>query len=200
MQEQTEEPDWYRYTLALSTIREPGETAVYCSINPNLAGLVLSESTGESLAQLFHRLIAEPLDIERYHLVLQPTGEPYMGGGIYWLPRDFMKIGQLYLNGGEWNGRRVLDSEFVSRATSPLYELRERDYGYLWWVIEYPYQDRTVRAFFAGGNGGQVVIGIPELELLVAFYAGNYNDRVMFRIQEEFVPEFILPALAGTLE
>jgi CubicO group peptidase (beta-lactamase class C family) len=41
--------------------------------------------------------------------------------------------------------------------------------GYLWWVIEYPYRDRTVRAFFAGGNGGQIVMGVPELDLVIAF-------------------------------
>ena len=118
-----------------------------------------------------------------YYLQLQPTGEPYMGGGIYWLPRDFMKLGQLYLDGGLWNGKRVLAAEFASRATEPLFELGERHYGYLWWVVDYPYKGGSVKAFFAGGNGGQVVIGIPELDLLVTFFAGNYNDRVLLRMQ-----------------
>ena len=174
---------------------EPGKLAVYCSVNPNLAGNVLSAATGESLESLFQRLVAAPLDVERYHLYLQPTGEPYMGGGIQWLPRDFMKLGQLILDGGTWNGRRILSPEFAERSVSPLYELRERHYGYLWWMVDYPYRGGTVRAFFAGGNGGQVVIGVPELDLLVTFFAGNYSDRVMFRIQEEFFPEYILPAV-----
>jgi len=73
--------------------------------------------------------------------------------------------------------------------------MRERKYGYAWWLREYPYGERTVRAFFAGGNGGQVVIGIPELDLLVAFYGGNYSDSVLYRSQREFVPQFILPAV-----
>jgi len=195
MQEQTEESNWYRYTLVLPMVREPGAKAVYCSASSNLLGKVLSHTTGDTLPQLFHRLIAEPLDIERYHLVLQPTGEPYMGGGIHWLPRDFMKMGQLYLDGGAWNGKRVLGAEFASRAIEPLYELRERRYGYLWWVVDFPYKGGSVRAFFAGGNGGQVVIGIPDLDLLVTFFAGNYNDRVLFRMQDEFVPDYILPAV-----
>jgi CubicO group peptidase (beta-lactamase class C family) len=195
MQEQTEEPDWYRYTLALPMAREPGAEAIYCSAGANLLGAVLSQATGETLPRLFHRLIAEPLDIERYHLTLQPTGEPYMGGGIHWLPRDFMKLGQLYLDGGLWNGKRVLGAEFTSRATEPLFELRERRYGYLWWVVDYPYKGGSVRAFFAGGNGGQVVIGFPDLDLLVTFFAGNYNDRVLYRMQDEFVPDYILPAV-----
>ena len=195
MQEQEDEPDWYRYTLALSMIREPGEMAVYCSINSNLLGAVLSGATGESLAELFQRLIAEPLEIDRYHLILDPLGRPYMGGGIQWLPRDFMKLGQLMLNGGEWNGRRVVSEEWVSRSVSAQTRIRDRDYGYQWWIQEYPHGEGTVQAFFAGGNGGQVVIGVPELDLLVTFYAGNYSDPVLYVIQEEFVPRYVLPAV-----
>jgi hypothetical protein len=48
----------------------------------------------------------------------------------------------------------------------------------------------------SGGNGSQLVIGIPELDLLVAFYVGNYSDPVRYRIQEEFVPDHILPAVS----
>lgn len=197
MQEQEAEPDWYRYTLEVPMISEPGETAVYCSANPNLAGAVLSTATGTALIDLFERLIAGPLDIERYWLILQPSGEPYMGGGMHWLPRDFMKLGQLMINGGTWNGKRIVSEEWSRRSVSPLVELRERQYGYLWWIIDYPYGDRTVKAFFAGGNGGQVIAGIPELDLVVAFYAGNYSDPVLYKIQEEFIPEYILPAVAG---
>ena len=195
MQSQSENPDWYDYTLALDMIREPGEKAVYCSVNPNLIGNVLTATTGERLEMLFHRLVAEPLDVGRYHLYLQPTGEPYMGGGIHWLPRDFMKIGQLMLDSGTWNGRRILGPEYVKASIEGKYPLRERHYGYLWWIKEVPYREGTVRVFFAGGNGGQVVIGVPELDLVVTFFAGNYSDRVLYRIQEEFFPEYVLPAV-----
>ncbi len=196
MQEQTRDPDWYHFTLTLPMVREPGEKAVYCSANPHLLGAVLSAATRQPLPELFQRLIAEPLQIRRYHLNLTPTGHAYMGGGISWLPRDFMKLGQVMLDDGMWNGRRVVSKEWSSRATATVVELRRRQYGYLWWGIDYPYEDGKVRAFFAGGNGGQVVMGIPELDLVVTFYAGNYSDPVLFKIQEEFVPKYILPAVA----
>jgi CubicO group peptidase (beta-lactamase class C family) len=73
--------------------------------------------------------------------------------------------------------------------------LRNLTYGYLWWVIEYPYKDRTVRAFFAGGNGGQGVMVIPELDLVIATYGGNYADRVGLHVQQDLIPEYILPAV-----
>ena len=67
--------------------------------------------------------------------------------------------------------------------------------GFLWWVAAYPYKDRTVTAFFAGGNGGQVVMGIPELDLAIAFYGGNYSDPATFVPQRVYVPTYILPAV-----
>jgi CubicO group peptidase (beta-lactamase class C family) len=74
--------------------------------------------------------------------------------------------------------------------------LRERKYGYLWWNDEYPYADRTVRAFYAAGNGGQIVMAVPDLDLVIAFYGGNYADGNIAAIpQREYVPRFILKAV-----
>jgi CubicO group peptidase (beta-lactamase class C family) len=195
MQEQTAQPDWYRFTLELATVRAPGEKAVYCSCNPNLIGGVLGRATGRWLPELFEDLIAQPLQIRRYAMNLTPTGDAYMGGGVQLRPRDFMKLGQVMLDGGTWKSRRVVSGDWARKSISPLYELRGIHYGYLWWVTEYPYKDRKVRAFFAGGNGGQVVIGIPELDLVIAFYGGNYSDPVLFVPERVYVPEFILPAV-----
>jgi CubicO group peptidase (beta-lactamase class C family) len=195
--QQTDEPDWWKVTLGLKMIREPGERAVYCSVNPNLIGGVMQRAAGRPLPELFHALIAEPLAIRRYWMNLTPTGDAFMGGGVRFLPRDFMKLGQLMMNGGTWGGRRVVSREWAKRATSPLVSLGSQKYGYLWWVMEYRYQGRTLQAFYAGGNGGQVVMGIPELDLVVAFYGGNYSDPVMFRTQQRFVPDYVLPAVVG---
>jgi CubicO group peptidase (beta-lactamase class C family) len=194
MQEQKDQPDWYRYTLDLRMVRNSGEKSVYGSANANLLGGVLARSVGRPLPELFHELIAQPLGINRYYMNLTPTGDAYMGGGMRLLPRDFMKLGQV-MNGGTWNGRRILTPEWCRAAVAPRYELAGIHYGYLWWVIDYPYKDRTVRAFFAGGNGGQVVIGIPELDLVIAFYGGNYSDRATYVPQREYAPKYILPAV-----
>ncbi|MEM7430295.1 MAG: serine hydrolase [Pseudomonadota bacterium] len=195
MQEQTDEPDWYEYTLNVPMAHEPGERGIYCSANTNLIGAVLSESTGFELIDLFSDLLAEPLGIDTYYLGLQPTGEPYLGGGSRWLPRDFMKLGQVMLNGGTWDGWRILSEEWVEASTSPQIKIGDRDYGYQWWINHYPYKDGTVSAFFAAGNGGQIVMGVPELDLLIAFYGGNYSDSIMRRAQQVLIPEYILKAV-----
>lgn len=195
MQEQTAQPDWYRFTLDLNMVRNPGEKAVYGSANPDLAGGVLAKVTGRWLPDLFQELVAGPMQIKHYAFDLQPLGEAYMGGGVHIPPREFMKLGQVMVDGGKWHGRQVVSPEWVKTSTSPLTELRGFGYGYLWWITELPYRGRTVRAFNAGGNGGQVVMGIPELDLVIAFYGGNYADRVTYTPQRVYVPEWILPCV-----
>lgn len=195
---QTEEPDYYRYTLKVPMAMSPGEKAVYCSSNPNLALGVLGRTIGESPLYAFDRHLAAPMKIHRYGWLLDPAGNPYGGGGVQMLPRDFMKLGQLMLDGGTWRGRRMLSREFVARASAPLYRLGTGSYGYAWWGMDLPYENRKVHAFFAGGRGGQVVMVIPELELVIAMYGANYHaGRTGFRIQEEFLPNYILPAVRG---
>ncbi|MDP9204114.1 MAG: serine hydrolase, partial [Gemmatimonadota bacterium] len=143
----------------------------------------------------FDRLIAGPLKIRRYGWFMDPVGHPYGGGGAHFLPRDFMKIGQLMLNGGTWGRQRILSKEFVARASSPLYKLGQRTYGLGWWGIDYPYRDRTLHAYAALGAGGQNVIVLPDLDLVIAVYASNYGDRASPSFLDEIIPKQILPAV-----
>ena len=131
----------------------------------------------------------------RYAIDLQPNGEAYMGGGARYLPRDFLKLGQVMLDGGKWKGKQIVSAAWAKKSTSSLYDLLTFHYGYLWWSTEYPYNGRNVRAFFAAGNGGQIVIGIPELDLLINFWGGNYSDRAGVTPQRVYVPQNILPAV-----
>lgn len=196
MQSQTAEPDWYRYTLHVPMLTAPGDTIVYCSIEPNLAGGMLSKIAGEPLPEMFYRLVAQPLRMSNYHLFLSPTGEAYGGGGHQFLPRDFMKLAQLMVNEGRWNGRQIISREWARRSGAALRNLtKSQQYGWLWNSVEYPYEGRKVRAFFAGGNGGQIFMGIPDLDLVIGLTGGNYGDPALFIPQRVFVPEHILPAV-----
>jgi len=195
MWEQDKEPNFYQYALRLPMAFHPGDTAIYCSTNPNLALGVLQQATGESPLYLFDRLVAGPLKMRNYGWGTDPAGNAYGGGGAMFRPREFMKFGQLMLNGGTWNGKRILSREFVARASSPLVKIGTRPYGLGWWIYDLPYRNRKVRAFAALGNGGQNVFVVPDLDLVVAVYASNYGDRVLFQIQDELVPNQILPAV-----
>lgn len=196
MQSQAAERDWYRYTLNVPMLTAPGDTIVYCSIEPNLAGGMLRKIAGEPLPELFYRLVARPLKMSNYHLLLSPTGEAYGGGGHQFLPRDFLKLAQLMLNDGRWNGEQIVSREWARTSGSALRNLTQgQQYGWLWNSVEYPYQGGKIRAFFAAGNGGQIFMGIPALDLVLAFTGGNYNDPALFIPQRVFVPERILRAV-----
>jgi CubicO group peptidase (beta-lactamase class C family) len=174
----------------------PGENAVYCSASPNLALGMLGRAAHENPLSLFDRLVGGPMKIPRYEWDLDPAGHPYGGGGASLLLRDFIKIGQLMLNGGTWEGHRILSPEFAARATLPLYHLRNLTYGYLWWREDYPYKDRTVHTYSARGAGGQTVTVVPELDLIVATFAGNFSSRKgMFAASTDPIPRIILPAV-----
>ena len=191
--------DFYRYTLSLPMELEPGKQAIYCSINPNLVGAVVAAATKRPVVELFDERIARPLGMTRWHINTQPTGEPYLGGGIKILPRDFMKLGQVLLDGGAWNGQRIMPKEYAKRAGSPLMTLRNQPaamhYGYLWWTIDYPYKEKTITAYFASGNGGQVVVVVPDLDMVIACYGGNYNARAGWAVVRELIPKYILGAV-----
>lgn len=198
MQQQTKEPDWYRYSLNVPMAWNSGERIVYCSMKPNLAAGMLEKVAGEPLPEMFYRLVAKPMKMGNYHLFLQPTGQAYGGGGHHFTTRDFMKLAQLMVNDGRWNGRQIVSSDWARKSTAALRLLSPRvgqTYGHLWNSLSYPYRGRKLHAFFAAGNGTQIYMGIPELDLVIGFNGGNYGDRVQFQAQVNFVPEDILPAV-----
>ncbi|MEM8684352.1 MAG: serine hydrolase [Pseudomonadota bacterium] len=196
MQSQYEQPDWYRFTLDLGMIREPGEAGVYCTAGLNLIGGVLREATGISLPRFFQEEFAAPLGISYYQMNLSPTYEAYMGGGIRFRPRDFLKLGQLYLDDGVWNGQRIVSKEYVQASAAPHASLNgPDDYGYAWWRQSYEVNGRNVETYYASGNGGQLLFVVPELELVAFIQAGNYSDgRTRNEFRDRFMRDAILPA------
>ena len=193
--DQDGEPDFYRYTLAVPQATPPGERSVYCSCSPNLALGVIGSATREFPIYSFDRLIARPMTFGNYAWALDKAGNPYGGGGSMFLPRDFMKFGQLMLNGGTWEGRRILSREFVEQASARHYHLANIYYGYNWWNEDFPYKNRVVQAYSALGAGGQAVVVVPDLELVIAIYGGNYISRVQLDFSHNWVPRHILPAV-----
>ncbi|QSQ18995.1 serine hydrolase [Pyxidicoccus parkwayensis] len=192
------ESGWYTYTLNLPMEREPGEDqAVYCSVGMNLLGAVVHNATGAWLPDLFARSWAMPLQMRDYHLNLGPEGDAYLGGGFHIRPRDALKLGQVYLKGGVWNGRRVISKSWVERSIARHAVMSPgRTYGYAWWRHELTVGGRTYAEYEAGGNGGQLIMVVPELDLTVMFAGGNYNQvKVWRKFREELLPQYILAAV-----
>jgi CubicO group peptidase (beta-lactamase class C family) len=186
---------WWDYTLKTELVSAPGEKYYYCSTEPHLAGGMLTKLAHEPLIVLFHRLLAQPMKLSNYHLGLRDD-DYYGGGGSSFTSRDFLKMAQLFVNNGRWNGKQIVSADWVRRSTAPLRDYSPtQQYGFLWNSVAYDYNGKKIRAYFAGGNGGQVSMGIPDLDLVIAFTGGNYNDPVLFTSQRVLVPQYILPAV-----
>lgn len=211
MEADTGKTDWTKLTLDLPMQYEPGAHYAYCSMNINLAGAVLRQASGEWLPALFDRTVARPLGFGPYYWNLQPNGEGYLGGGAFVRPRDFLKLGQAYLDGGVWNGRRLVSAEWVKDSLSPHARISpettglhgdafaenywETDEGWAWHMIPVKSAGKTYQAFHANGAGGQLLIIVPQLDLAVMFTAGNYGQGLWNRERDEFVGGLIVPAI-----
>jgi CubicO group peptidase (beta-lactamase class C family) len=195
MQQQDSVRDWLAYTLDLPVLHAPGEHGAYCSAGMHLAGGVLARLSGSWLPDLFREQLAEPLAMGPYHMNLTPAGEGYGGGGLYVRARDFLKLGQLYLDQGVRDGRRVFDPGWVSAATSPAVRLGEEEYGFGWWLLTYPSSRGPASAYYAGGNGGQYLIVVPSLDLTVVIFGGNFNQAVQHRSKYEYVRDYVIAAV-----
>jgi CubicO group peptidase (beta-lactamase class C family) len=212
MQSQRQQPDWWKYTLDLPMAQDPGSRYAYCSANMNLMGAALTTATGTWLPELFERTVARPLRFGPYHWNLMPTDEGYLGGGAWLRPRDLLKIGQAYLEGGVWRGQRIVDASWVARSTAPYVHIApattgldaqqfsdfyvEGDDAYAWHLNGVRSGERVYRAYAATGNGGQVLIVVPEFDLVVVFTGGNYRQGGIWgRWGDEIVGGAVIPAI-----
>lgn len=196
MQGQQAERDWYRYTLNLPTVQPPGaDQAVYCSAGINLLGGVVRNATGRRLIDLFQDWIAKPMQMRGHHINLMPDGDAYLAGGIHMRPRDMLKLGQLYLDRGVWNGRRLVDARWIDASLTRRTTFGpNHDYGYAWHLHTFRVGRHAYRGYAAEGNGGQFVILVPELDLVVAITAGNYGQFPVWYPLQELVNEYVIPA------
>lgn len=190
MQSQPAGTDWYRYTLDLPMISTPGTRALYCSASINLLGAIVGTATGVPLDRYFQDRFAAPMQFGNYAMWLmpKPADAAYMGGGDYFRPRDFLKFGQLILDRGRWYDRQVVDASWIAQSIVPRTapEGEGDRYGYGWHLSRLAVDGREYDIVNAGGNGGQLMIVIPALDLAVMVTAGNYNQYPVWR---HFLPD-----------
>lgn len=196
MQSQPDGTDWYRYTLGLPMEDAPGTRALYCSAGINLLGAVVRAKTGIALDRYFRDRFAVPMQFGEYELWLMPppANEAYMAGGDRIRPRDFLKFGALVLDGGRWNGRQIVDAAWITQSTIPRSapEGEGDRYGYGWHLGDVTVDGRSYGVINAGGNGGQLMIVVPALDLAMMVTAGNYNQYPVWRT---FLAQFVTAAV-----
>ena len=169
--------DWVRYVLEQPMAEDPGRTFVYNSGATMLLSYLIAKTTGKPEDDYAREHLFEPLGIE-YFWKRTPRGLADAEGGLYLSPRDFAKLGLLYMRDGIWEGRRILPSGWAKSSTQPLVETNEKPfhYGYQWWVLPQG-ERRPADAYFAWGYGGQILLVVPKLDLIAVFTGWNIYDK-----------------------
>src|SRR5437868_5167040 len=100
--------------------REPGTFNQYNSTDTHVLGMVLRHATKQSLSDYLKTRLWDPLGAEADAFwIVDSTGAEMAGGGLNAVLRDYAKLGRLYLNGGSWNGRRIVPEQWVKASVTP---------------------------------------------------------------------------------
>jgi CubicO group peptidase (beta-lactamase class C family) len=176
---------------------EHGRFFSYCTGGVFILGEILERVTGLRADRYAQQRLFAPLGITAAQWVFSPLDRPQTGGGLRLSTRDLLKVAQLYLGGGVWNGARILDEKWVRASLTAQARIDdETEYGYLWWLKSFGAGDKKVPAFFMSGNGGNKIVGIPALDLAVAITSTNYNTRGMHAETEKLLVDYVLAAVS----
>ncbi len=210
--------DWYQYFLSRPMDALPGQKFAYSSGASNVLSRFIRVSTGVGPEEFAMRELFIPLGISQVHWEVYSEQGPGTGmtdwpapdydvplAFALWLrARDMVKIGELYLNGGVYEGHRLLDQSWIDASwvkyshsgNSDFFPQPGWGYGYQWWIAESPdARGRNWHVFFASGWGSQVIFVVPELDLVLVTAADNYDydgpdvDALMYTVLETLNPD-----------
>lgn len=130
------------------------------------------------------------------------TGLPEAGWGSGMTSRDMIKWGTLTNNKGKWKGEQLIPEAFIAKATSRLFRTGDDDiygggkdvskqgYGYFWWSGDLKVGNKSYYSASAQGGGGQYIILIDELDLLVVVTAHENDNSTLQLVAERIIPAF----------
>jgi len=177
------------FVASLKNEREPGTYRSYVSMDTQVLGMVLHEATGQTLTSYLERRIWQRIGMESdaYWLV-DGNGMELAFGGLNAVLRDYARFGQLYLNGGSWQGEQIVPLAWVRASITPDQPHLQPGanpasssvlgYGYQWWIPERPEGD-----FLAIGVYGQFIYVNPKRGVVIAktsaYEPYNYDGDAM---------------------
>ena len=156
------------------TFVEPGTQWQYVSIDTHVIGMVIRGATGRSVPELMEEKIIQPMGLEAGpYYVTDGYGVAFVLGGLNLRTRDYARFGQMFLNGGRWNGQQIVPADWVTASTTPSAPTApgKLQYGYQWWA---PKDARDGEFFGIGVYGQYIYIDRPRGVVI----AMNSSDRL----------------------
>jgi CubicO group peptidase (beta-lactamase class C family) len=152
---------WLDHALACPVANPRAMTFNYSNNSAYLAGVALTEALGTDLGEFIEDNIFAPLGITRFSYTRCPDGYFYGASNVMLTVHDLSRIGLLLLNGGVYDGRRIVSEEYVRMATSCQLSCDESGYGYFFWM--YP------GGFSMNGTRKQKCYVLPSRNMMVTY-------------------------------
>ncbi len=184
--------DRYRYVLERPMTEPPGQNWVYNGGATALLGGLIERGTGRPLDQFAQEALFAPLGIEAFEWVAGADGVPSAASGLRLTARGLARIGEMIAAGGRYDGRQVVPRGWLEESFTPRAAPAPLRYGYHWWLSPVGDPPNWAAGF---GNGGQRLSVSPRLGLVVAIFAGRYNDPQAWQLPVAVIDDHIVPAL-----
>lgn len=181
------------YVWAQPMKRAAGTAFNYNSGATALLARALQRAAGKDIEQYAAEKLFGPLQIENWEWLQDSDGAPAAHFGLRLTPRDMLKIGQLVLQDGKWQGEQIVSQAWI-KAMSDRRNPDQR-YGYHWWLEKLSVDDATAEAVVAYGKGGQTIFVLPQQDAVVVLTAGHYHNNRAAAARTELLQKVILPEL-----
>jgi len=170
----------------------PGITWRYNSAAPNMLLRALENLVDEPIRTWADREFYARLGITDYRWESQPDGYPEGSARMYLRPRDMLKIGVCYLDGGVWNGQQIIPGEWVDAVSKVQASSDAGDYSYYFWLRNL----KGFRYISAEGDGGQYINIFPDQEMVIVMTQGNYLEWPFYADQaDDIMANYIFSAI-----
>ena len=181
--------------LAHPFVYQPGTHFQYNSMGSYTLSAIVTKVTGQTSLEYLKPRLFEPLGIDDPEWATSPEGNSIGGSGLKLRTEDIAKLGQLYLQKGQWNGKPLLSPQWVEQATSKQVPNDQESHAKIGvdWRQGYGFQfwRCTHNAFRGDGAGGQFIVVIPEQDAVVAITADTGNMQgELNAIWEKLLPAF----------
>lgn len=183
------------YVINEPIVYEPGEYYLYSNAGFYLLSVILQEFLGEDLIEFIDRHLFKKLDIKTYKW--EKYGNYLAGATRLWLlPEDLLKIGKVLMNYGSYNGKRIIEKDWIERILKPTARTEGVDTPTNTYFRRYAYAHGLwlgkENIFFGHGTDGQTLAIIPEKKAIVITLAEQKDVVELERIVDFIIKEKIM--------
>jgi CubicO group peptidase (beta-lactamase class C family) len=189
-----------RYVFSRPAVAAPGETFAYNSGLSIALGEIIRHASGMRTDKFAEKFLFGPLGVTDFYWAKYPDELLQTGGGLFLRPRDMLKLGQLMLDGGRWQGQQIVSESWIRACTTnhaPAGAIpaaaRADGYGYQWWLSTLKTADAEIASYTARGRGGQFILVIPRAELVAVFTSPADNPLTFQPL--DLIERHVLPAV-----